>query len=91
MVMFDCGQAVPIACRYNNVEFMGKALLLFIVFLPFAVFSQVAITGKVVSQAGNKPVAGATVFLSNTTIGSKAAPVNGIFALKNIGLVIMIW
>ncbi|MGN6395259.1 MAG: carboxypeptidase regulatory-like domain-containing protein [Mucilaginibacter sp.] len=63
---------------------MGKALLLFIVFLPFAVFSQVAITGKVVSQAGNKPVAGATVFLSNTTIGSKAAPVNGIFALKNI-------
>src|SRR6185312_12402402 len=39
---------------------------------------------KVINQAGNKPVNGAVVFLSNTTISSKLVPVSGGFALKNI-------
>jgi len=63
---------------------MGRALLLSLFFFPFAVFSQVTITGKVTSQAGGKPVAGATVFLSNTTISSKTLAVSGVFSLKNI-------
>lgn len=62
---------------------MGKAFLLLLVFLPFAAFSQAIITGKVVSKADGKPVAGAVVFLSNTSISSKTAG-NGTFSLKNI-------
>lgn len=58
--------------------------MLILVFFPFAVFSQATISGKVVNQAGGKPVAGTTVFLSSTTISSKAAPVSGAFTLKNI-------
>ncbi len=61
---------------------MTRTLLLVFFLLPSVIFGQVTVTGKVVNHAGGKPVANATVFLSNTTTGAKTTA-TGIFSLKN--------
>ena len=62
---------------------MAKTLLLLFFLLPAAIFGQVTVTGKVVNHADGKPVANATVFLSNTTTGAKTTA-TGIFSFKNV-------
>ncbi|MCO5945875.1 carboxypeptidase regulatory-like domain-containing protein [Mucilaginibacter flavidus] len=61
---------------------MAKTLLLLFFLLPAVIFGQVTVTGKVVNHADGKPVANATVFLNNTTTGTKTTA-TGIFSLKN--------
>ena len=62
---------------------MAKTLLLLFFLQPAVLFGQVTVTGKVVNHADGKPVASATVFLSNTTTGAKTTA-TGIFSLKNV-------
>lgn len=62
---------------------MLKRFILFLFFIPFSCFAQVAVTGKVLSHAGNKPVAGASIFLSNTTFGAETSD-DGTFTLNNV-------
>ncbi|MGZ3871714.1 MAG: carboxypeptidase regulatory-like domain-containing protein [Mucilaginibacter sp.] len=62
---------------------MIKNLLLFTFFLPVWVSAQYSIKGRVISQNDTKPVAYASVFLSNATIGDKTTA-DGNFTLQNI-------
>jgi TonB-dependent SusC/RagA subfamily outer membrane receptor len=59
-----------------------KISLLFLCF-PFACFAQVSVTGKILNKADSKPIANASVFLSNATIGATSGN-NGAFTLSNI-------
>lgn len=52
-------------------------------FLPFSVFAQNTITGKVISTADKNAVSDASVFLNNTTTGTKTL-MDGSFSLSNI-------
>src|SRR5579872_6237996 len=56
---------------------------LFSLLLPVVCLAQFNVTGRVLNQADTKPVAGASVFINNTTIGAKAAG-NGTFILQNL-------
>jgi hypothetical protein len=58
-------------------------LFLFLFLLPLAGFAQIKITGNVVNAADGKPVANASVFLSNATVGSKT-PDDGAFVLNYV-------
>ncbi|MDB5089306.1 MAG: hypothetical protein JWR09_3300 [Mucilaginibacter sp.] len=62
-----------------------KNLTLSISFILFSLcsFAQYAISGCVISQADTKPVANASVFLSNATIGDHTEA-NGTFKLTNV-------
>jgi len=60
-----------------------KILILFILALPVSCFAQFTITGRVLNQTDKKPIAGASVFLSNATTGGVSSE-NGTFILKNI-------
>jgi len=60
-----------------------KSLLLFFCILPFAVFAQNSISGKIISLASKKAIPDATVFLSNTVVGTKSLE-NGIFNLYGV-------
>jgi hypothetical protein len=60
-----------------------RLFLLFMILLPLEGFSQVAISGRVLNNKDKTPVANASVFLSNATIGSSTAD-NGAFKLYNI-------
>ncbi|MDO3643158.1 carboxypeptidase regulatory-like domain-containing protein [Mucilaginibacter sp. L3T2-6] len=51
--------------------------------LPAALSAQSTITGKVINQADTKPASHASVFLSNSTIGTTTAD-DGTFTLKNV-------
>src|SRR5665213_2384116 len=62
---------------------MIKWLIFFIILSPVASFSQVSITGRITNKADNKPVANASVFLSNATIGNKTGG-GGTFTLNNV-------
>ncbi|HEY8930482.1 MAG TPA: carboxypeptidase regulatory-like domain-containing protein [Mucilaginibacter sp.] len=62
---------------------MPKTLLLLIALLPLTVFSQVTITGRVISHADSKPVVAASVFLSNATNGDHSAN-DGSFELQKV-------
>ena len=55
--------------------------LVFIV--PYTVFSQFTISGRILNQADTKPVANVSVFISNATIGDKTAA-DGSFTLRNV-------
>jgi len=59
-----------------------RALLFFLLLIPVSVFAQTVITGRVV-DADNKPVANASVFLSNATVGTKTND-DGDFRLINV-------
>lgn len=62
---------------------MPKVFLLIIFLIPVSLFGQVAIRGRIISQADTKPVANASVFISNTTIGYHTGA-DGTFVLEDI-------
>ena len=53
------------------------------ILLPLGCFAQFTISGRILNQADTKPVANASVFLSNSTIGAKTS-VDGSFILHNV-------
>jgi CarboxypepD_reg-like domain len=61
---------------------MFKVAVVFIILLPFGCFAQFAISGKILNHADKKPIANASVFLNNASVGSKTAE-NGTFILRN--------
>lgn len=61
---------------------MRYCFLLFLL-TPFACLAQITITGKVINAADNKPIANASVFLSNATVGDKTAE-DGSFSLRGV-------
>jgi len=65
------------------IRILAKILISLIIILPSAVFAQFTITGKVLNQADTRPVANASVFLSNATIGDKTGN-DGAFTLHNV-------
>lgn len=62
---------------------MYKIFIYWVLLLPVTCFSQVSITGRILNQADDKPVANANVFLSNATIGDHTLA-NGTFALRDV-------
>ena len=62
---------------------MLKTCTLFILLLPLICFAQVTISGRILNQADTKPVANASIFLSNATIGDKSAA-DGTFTLRDV-------
>ena len=61
---------------------MIKVLGIFVL-LPSFCFSQITISGKIIDEVQRKPVASASVFLSNATVGSKTND-DGTFTLRNV-------
>jgi TonB-dependent SusC/RagA subfamily outer membrane receptor len=61
---------------------MIKTILFFTLLLPVTCYAQFTITGKVLNQADKKPVADASIFLSNASVGSKTNS-DGTFTLTN--------
>jgi hypothetical protein len=59
-----------------------KPIVLFLLLLPVGLFAQTTISGKVINAADKKPVGYATVFLSNTMVGTRTAE-DGSFILQN--------
>jgi hypothetical protein len=62
---------------------MLKTFAFFILLFPFASVAQVALSGKVLNQADHKPIANASVFISNGSIGDKTNN-DGSFTLNNL-------
>jgi hypothetical protein len=62
---------------------MFKTLTLFLYLLPFSCFAQFTISGRILNQADTKPVAYASIFLSNATIGDRTTT-GGTFSLHNV-------
>jgi len=62
---------------------MLKTYALFILLLPLSCFAQFTISGRILNQADTKPVANASVFLSNSSVGDKTTN-GGTFILQNI-------
>lgn len=62
---------------------MFKKLIFLFLLVPLSCLAQVKITGSVISAADHKPVANASVFLSNATIGAKT-DAGGNYVLNNI-------
>jgi TonB-dependent SusC/RagA subfamily outer membrane receptor len=65
-----------------NKTSMFRMLVIFTLVLPIECFAQWTISGKVIDNTDKKPVANASVFLSNATVGNKTAN-NGTFILSN--------
>lgn len=63
------------------MKFVYNFLIVFL--LPLSCFSQFSITGRILNQADTRPVANASVFLADATIGANTAD-DGTFALKNV-------
>jgi hypothetical protein len=62
---------------------MLKIFAFFIIILPLGCFAQVTISGRILNQADTKPVANASVFLSNSSTGTKTNS-DGAFILQNV-------
>jgi hypothetical protein len=62
---------------------MRKLLLLLLFFIPSALQAQITITGKVISVTDKKPVANASIFLSNSKVGNMSLK-DGSFTLSNV-------
>jgi len=60
-----------------------KYLLIIALFFPLACFPQTKITGRVLNQSDKTPLANASVFLSNATIGTKTGD-DGSFSLNTV-------
>ncbi|MGZ3749929.1 MAG: carboxypeptidase-like regulatory domain-containing protein [Mucilaginibacter sp.] len=65
---------------YVKPVLVGTLLLLFNITTSFA---QTTISGRVLNKSDKEPVANASVFLSNTTVGGESAA-DGIFVLHNV-------
>lgn len=62
---------------------MFKRILFIFLFLPFAAAAQYHITGKVINLVDKKPVANASVFLSNASAGTKTND-DGTFTITSV-------
>lgn len=62
---------------------MSKYLILFIALFPILGYGQFTVSGRILNQADTKPLANASVFLSNTTIGAKTSA-DGKFELTGV-------
>ena len=62
---------------------MLKTFLLVILLAPAVCFAQISVSGRVLNNADHKPVANASVFISNGTIGDKTNN-DGTFILNNL-------
>lgn len=62
---------------------MRKIWIILFFVLPFTGFAQYSISGRVINKTDQKPVADASVFLNNATVGTKTAD-NGAFSLTNV-------
>ena len=60
-----------------------KYFLIIAFLLPLACFGQTRISGRVLNQSDKTPLANASVFLSNATIGTKTSD-DGTFTLNNV-------
>ncbi|MCO5937088.1 carboxypeptidase-like regulatory domain-containing protein [Mucilaginibacter sp. RB4R14] len=60
-----------------------KNLLLAFLLLPVTCIAQISITGKLTNNADKSPVADASVFLSNATVGNRSAN-DGAFILRGV-------
>ncbi|RFZ94645.1 hypothetical protein D0C36_03630 [Mucilaginibacter conchicola] len=58
-------------------------LILIILLFPPALFAQISISGRVLNQNDAKPIANASIFISNATTGS-STDAEGKFSLQNI-------
>ena len=67
----------------NLAAVMNRSWLFLLILCPLFSFSQVKITGVVLNMGDTKPVASASVFLSNTTSGDETAG-DGTFTIVNI-------
>lgn len=63
--------------------FVLKILKFLLLFIPFAATAQYRISGRVVDSATQKPVADASVFLSNASAGTKTNN-DGTFTISNV-------
>ncbi len=62
---------------------MFMKLIFFILLFPLCCSAQFSISGRVLNQPDKKPVADASVFLSNSSVGAKTAN-DGTFILSNV-------
>jgi hypothetical protein len=62
---------------------MQKFLLLLLLLFPSFCFAQLKISGKVINLNDKKPIADASVFLNNASVGNKTAA-DGSFLLSNV-------
>src|ERR1700760_645816 len=62
---------------------MLKRLIFFLIFLPVTAVAQYRISGKILDSATRKPVADASVFLSNASVGTKTNN-DGTFTITNV-------
>jgi len=62
---------------------MLRYLFLSLLFFPSVAFAQFKISGKIVNTNDKKPVANASVFLNNASVGNKTTD-NGSFTLNNV-------
>lgn len=62
---------------------MRKLFILSFFLLPLTGLAQYTISGRVISDADKKPVADASVFLNNATVGAKTSD-NGAFILNDV-------
>ena len=62
---------------------MRRLFVFFTLILPLGCLAQVNISGRILNQADTKPVANASVFLNNATIGGKTTA-DGSFTLYNV-------
>ncbi|MDB5147060.1 MAG: CarboxypepD reg-like protein [Mucilaginibacter sp.] len=66
-----------------NIDLFMRLFLLFLLLIPVCCFAQFTVTGKVIDGETKGPVMDASVFLSNSSVGTKTIN-DGIFALKNV-------
>jgi hypothetical protein len=59
------------------------AILCYLLWTPFIIFSQSTIKGRVVNAASGEPLAGSSVFINGTSIGMLSEK-DGLFELRNI-------
>ena len=62
---------------------MRKLLIFFALSIPVIAAAQFKVTGKILDSADKKPIPGATVFLSNASVGTASA-LDGAFTLDNV-------
>ncbi|MBS1530671.1 MAG: carboxypeptidase-like regulatory domain-containing protein [Bacteroidetes bacterium] len=62
---------------------MQKVIIFLVLLLPLTASAQFKISGKIIDSADKKTVPGATVFLSNASVGTASA-VDGTFTLENV-------
>lgn len=75
---------MPTLTKCNRIICVRLRLIcFFFIFYHGASFAQTTITGRVINHGDKKPIANASIFLSNTTIGSESSD-NGSFILKGV-------